>query len=307
MLTGFKVIHTGRPSAIESRALTAKVAALIPEDGIRFKELEAKCKQNKIGYKAMLNALDRLQKAGTVVKDAVKADRGAGTSYRRTAIVGRKSNSGPFIFNSAISNFRAVMEDMVGRYLFSWDKIPGDDNKRFIEFLIEKFEIDWVKTARIEKIDDNKTIRVTTGRNFLSLRLNNEKTKINLKIDDGRVDEYNVEMEDGNLNIYVWKNPDKNEAEKWAAGSFYHAYATICQVILNELELSLSYPEPEERFDSALNDFIVPLIKQLAPYFQHPSINNERAKSALFEAIMLGDKEWDKVWKSSASRDSHQK
>lgn len=95
----------------------------------------------------------------------------------------------------------------------------------------------------------------------------------------------------------VERNPNKNEAEKWAAWGFCHAYATICQAILNELELSLSYPDPEERFDSALNDFIAPLIKRLVPFYRHPAINNERAKSALFEAIMLGYKEWDTVWK----------
>lgn len=94
----------GRPSVIESRDFTAKVAALISEDGIRFKELEARCKQNKIGYKAMLNALERLQEAGTVVKDAVKADRGAGTQYRRILA--------PFTPPPDYSIFQKAMEEV---------------------------------------------------------------------------------------------------------------------------------------------------------------------------------------------------
>jgi hypothetical protein len=70
--------------------------------------------------------------------------------------------------------------------LFSWDAIPGNDNVRLIEFLIHKFGIDWVKTAKIEKIDNDKTIRVSTEKNFLSLSLNDAKTEVNLKIDDGK-------------------------------------------------------------------------------------------------------------------------
>jgi flagellar biosynthesis protein FlhG len=91
-------------------------------------------------------------------------------------------------------------------YLFSWDEIPGNDSERFIEFLIEKFGIDWVKIARIEKIDDNKTIRVSTEKKSLSLRLNDGKTKVNLQIDDGRADEFVVKTKNGKLNVYERSN-----------------------------------------------------------------------------------------------------
>jgi hypothetical protein len=86
-------------------------------------------------------------------------------------------------------------------YLFSWDNIPGDDNEKLKEFL-KHYDIGWVETANIEKIDDDKTIRLYFGNNFLSLRLNDEKTKINLKIDDGRTDEFIARLENGKLNIY---------------------------------------------------------------------------------------------------------
>ncbi len=87
-------------------------------------------------------------------------------------------------------------------YLFSWDEIPGNDSERLIDFLKQNYSIDWVKTAKIEKIDDGKTIRVSVEKNFLSLSLNNEKTKVNLKIDDGRTNEFIVKTMNGKLNIY---------------------------------------------------------------------------------------------------------
>jgi hypothetical protein len=87
-------------------------------------------------------------------------------------------------------------------YLFSWDEIPGNDDKRFIEFLKDELKIEWVKIEDISKIDDGKTIIVSNKEKSLSLKLSNEKTKVNLKIDDDRVYEFTVKTENGKLNIY---------------------------------------------------------------------------------------------------------
>lgn len=87
-------------------------------------------------------------------------------------------------------------------YLFSWDDVPGIDKERLIEFLTEKFGIDWVKTAKIEKIDNGKTIRISFGDNFLYLKLNHEKTKVKLTIDDGRNEEFIVKLQNDKQNIY---------------------------------------------------------------------------------------------------------
>lgn len=43
---------------------------------------------------------------------------------------------------------------------------------------------------------------MTNDTNFLSLTLNNEKTNVNLEIDDGRTDKFIVKTENGELNIY---------------------------------------------------------------------------------------------------------
>jgi len=93
--------------------------------------------------------------------------------------------------------------DNLDTYLFSWDNIPGNENGRLIEFISQKFGIDWVKTAKIEKIDDGNTIRVTNEENYLSLRLNDERTKINFESYGGRTAEFIARTENGNLNIYL--------------------------------------------------------------------------------------------------------
>ena len=94
-------------------------------------------------------------------------------------------------------------------YLFCWDEIPGNGNNRIIEFLKDEFKIEWAKTENISKIDDVSTIIVSNKEKSLSLKLNDEKTKVKLKIDDGRVDEFIVKTDNGKLNIY------DNEIEKF--------------------------------------------------------------------------------------------
>ncbi len=104
------------------------------------------------------------------------------------------------LFNEYLVNKYNLRKNL-NEYLFSWDEIPGNDNGKLVEFLGQKYDIYWVKTAKIEKIDDGRTINVSTEKNSLSLRLNDEKTKVNLKIDDGRIFELNARMENSKLNI----------------------------------------------------------------------------------------------------------
>jgi hypothetical protein len=88
-------------------------------------------------------------------------------------------------------------------YLFSWNEIPGNDSWRLTDFLKSNYDVDWVKTAEIAKIDNIKTIMITAGKNSLSLNLNNENTELNLIIDNGKPDKFIVKTENGKLNIYA--------------------------------------------------------------------------------------------------------
>ena len=102
----------------------------------------------------------------------------------------------------------------VNSYLFRWDDIPGNDNARLIKFLERNFGIDWVKTAKIEKIDNGRTIKVSTQKNYLSLKLNDEQTEVNLEIDDDRTDKFVVKIENSKLQIYKYKECWLHDAEE---------------------------------------------------------------------------------------------
>jgi hypothetical protein len=84
-------------------------------------------------------------------------------------------------------------------YVFSWDK----DERQLKEFLKSEFDIGWVKTAEMKKIDD--TIKLYTEINSLSLKLNVERTEVILEIDDVRIDRFSATMKKGELKIYYKK------------------------------------------------------------------------------------------------------
>ena len=162
-------------------------------------------------------------------------------------------------------------------YLFSWDKIPGNDNGRLIKYLKQKFGIEWIKTANIEKIDDGRTIRVFDEKNSLSLSLNDEKTKVNLKIDDRRADEFDAKKENSKLSIYLtdklsyrripYKLTDKlNDLKKISYSAELKQFApeyrqtieddyTIAELYISNLwdkYLGLTYPNIQNRVENIL-------------------------------------------------------
>ncbi|MCX9012551.1 MAG: neuraminidase-like domain-containing protein [Candidatus Methanoperedens sp.] len=97
---------------------------------------------------------------------------------------------------------RFVRTALGSAFLFSWDKIPGIHNGRLIEFLKQKFGIDWVKTAKIEKNENGMTIKVSTEKNYLSLKIKDNQTVVFVQTDNGRACTLKVLRENGEPNIY---------------------------------------------------------------------------------------------------------
>jgi hypothetical protein len=92
---------------------------------------------------------------------------------------------------------------MIEKYVFIWDEIPITDNRRFIEYLMQKFDIAWLKTAKTEEIKKDKTIQASTEKNSLFLIHNYKETEAVLVIDDGRIIKFKAATENGKLIIYI--------------------------------------------------------------------------------------------------------
>lgn len=86
-------------------------------------------------------------------------------------------------------------------YLFSWDAIRID-NVLLTKVLMQNFDVDWIDKSQIEKSVDGNVVKIFNKNNSLSLILNNEKTKVDLIINDSKIDEFNAKIENATLNIY---------------------------------------------------------------------------------------------------------
>lgn len=114
-------------------------------------------------------------------------------------------------------------------YLFSWNDIPGDDNERLIGILKERFDIEWAVNAKIEKIDDVKTIRLSSENHYVSLKLTDDESKVILETDDDRTDQFIAKMEKDKLNIYQF---DKYIELKETVKKYLEPRKLICTKII---------------------------------------------------------------------------
>lgn len=161
-------------------------------------------------------------------------------------------------------------------YLFSWNEIPGTDSVKLIEILNQKFKIDWINTAQIEKIENGTTIRVFTPRNNLLLRLSPGKSEVNIILDDGRVDKFIGIIENNKLNIYIDNNPSEFKGDTRPIEKVSWDDAQEFIIKLNEIEGTDKYRLPSNaeweyaaRAGTTTNYFFGDSYKKLSLYAWH--------------------------------------
>ncbi len=98
----------------------------------------------------------------------------------------------------------SLQENYGEKYLFSWDEILENDSVKFANILEQEYDIDWAKTAKFEKNNNDNSMRVSTSTNCILLKLNDEKTEINLEKDGDIIDKFRliVKIENNKINIY---------------------------------------------------------------------------------------------------------
>jgi len=109
-------------------------------------------------------------------------------------------------------------------YFFNWEEVPGKDNKKLINYLIDEMGEVWGENPEIKKSDDDKSItvsiknnsysiiegiengktrKVDIENNYLKIRLNDEKTHAVLLTEDGSMPySFHAKLIAGKLNIY---------------------------------------------------------------------------------------------------------
>lgn len=87
-------------------------------------------------------------------------------------------------------------------YIFNWNDIPGKDNLSLIKFLSQVYNIGLPSDLIIEKLDNDKRIRIYNSERAIYIQLNNNKTRAMVNFDDGRAVNLTVKNESGKLIVY---------------------------------------------------------------------------------------------------------
>ena len=93
----------------------------------------------------------------------------------------------------------------MSEYLFSWNKVPGEDNGRLLKHLLNDHGIDWAESAEIRKSDDGMTIYILKDEDSVELTIDEELEKATLKINYNydRTHDLKIKKEYGKRNIYL--------------------------------------------------------------------------------------------------------
>jgi len=87
-------------------------------------------------------------------------------------------------------------------YWFSWDRVPGGDDKKLKKFLRDDLNIDWAGNAKIDKKNDGRTIGITMDENSAEIIMDEKKKKAILKISNKRPLNLIVKEENYKLKLY---------------------------------------------------------------------------------------------------------
>lgn len=122
-----------------------------------------------------------------------------------------------------IMSFKFINEFYRENFLFSWNKIPGNDNEKVVNYLKETMGINWADRAHFE--NDGRVISLSIDRNSLSIERKMDETAI-LFIDGEKTNDFIARKEiNNNINIYL----EKYEENKGM-------YKTITEVVSDYLE-----------------------------------------------------------------------
>lgn len=99
------------------------------------------------------------------------------------------------------SKMVSVFSIIDNNYLFNWDEVPGTENERLIEYLVNNYDVEWVRSGTISK--NVNEIKITSvGNPDILLILDTTTNKITLKIGTHTTDEFTGKIENDKLNVY---------------------------------------------------------------------------------------------------------
>ena len=95
-------------------------------------------------------------------------------------------------------------------YDFNWNNIHEKDKLKLLNYLQDNFNLIWEISPEIKKLENDNTILISTEKNSVLIKVNNDKTKAVITIDDEQVSEHFIDNENLKLKVF---NTNYNDAE----------------------------------------------------------------------------------------------
>lgn len=144
--------------------------------------------------------------------------------------------------------------------LFTWDKVPGQDDELLLDFLKETLSADWVENAQIKKIDNGEALTISSGKDLIEIRLDKDRENATLRTSDRKTIKLVVREKYGELKIKIRKEPKSRagrvinvyfksteEMDLWKEFAKAHGSTNLSDFIILTLQATMNPPElPEE-------------------------------------------------------------
>lgn len=142
------------------------------------------------------------------------------------------------------------------KYLFSWSKVPKNDSE-LRKFLMEDFNVSWVKNADISKTGDGKTIVISADNKRIEITCNAERGEVTLKTPAGRTYGFQAIKEKGKLNIYEEEIPvSAEELLKIKFDNWRGVYGSILKDLRGGIFRKVKDSDDVKRIKEVAEDFL---------------------------------------------------
>ncbi|MCK4458556.1 MAG: DNA primase large subunit PriL [Methanosarcinales archaeon] len=193
-----------------------------------------------------------------------------------------------------------VIQAIKGRYLFSWDNVPGNDSERLLTYLMEYYSINWAEISEIRKLDGGKTIRIFEDEHSVEIVIDEKGEKATLKISDEEIHDLRVEKKNSKLHIYeggIEKNVDTDIQAELEVLSYPIARMIVSCVNDNHLIRRYALAEAKAVYESLKTEPPDILITMGQEFGMHVAFSDKRFRIHFADYIRYAHRMHDPGWK----------
>jgi hypothetical protein len=101
------------------------------------------------------------------------------------------------------TNFEQVLQNDT---VFWWDNVPGEDNKKLINYIRNTLKIDLAQEVKIERSEDDKNITISDEKDHILIKYNEKKSQVSIEYNGKRSKELYLKRHPLGIKVCKKKN-----------------------------------------------------------------------------------------------------